>query len=163
MAAKAPFKPNAAQRIRAEALIEDAMSRLPPLAGAPGDHVAYVLRSVSMPDLMYCGYTCDLRRRLRQHNRLRAGGGQYTGTPGSWPWALAALIYGCGDKSAGLGVERWTKADGWPAHMRSTIPAADAVRRRMYLVEEAARRAPPDARLVWLDADMRARAAPGDA
>ena len=46
--------------------------------------VVYVLRSVTNSNLMYCGMTNNLRRRLRQHNGLIKGGGKYTSANRPW-------------------------------------------------------------------------------
>jgi structure-specific endonuclease subunit SLX1 len=70
-------------------------------------YVVYVLRSESEPNLMYCGCTNNIRRRLRQHNGCIKGGGKYTSM--ARPWKLAALIPNLKDKSQALRVEYWSE------------------------------------------------------
>lgn len=72
------------------------------------DYVVYVLRSQADPNLVYCGMTNNIRRRLRQHNGHIKGGGEYTSS--NRPWHLAVLIRIDGDntvdaKSLALQVE----------------------------------------------------------
>lgn len=55
----------------------------------------------------YCGITCDLARRLAQHNGLLPGGARYT--RGRRPVRLTGSL-ACADKSAALRLERAVKA-----------------------------------------------------
>lgn len=93
--------------------------------------VVYVLRSETNPNLMYCGMTNNLRRRLRQHNGCIKGGGKYTSA--NRPWKLAALIPNLKDRSEALKVEHWTKAKNYKS--QEGIPTDCPVKRRIYLLE----------------------------
>lgn len=95
--------------------------------------VVYILRSVSDPNLMYCGSTNNIRRRLRQHNRLISGGAKYTAANG--PWRLAALITDIDSRSQSLKVEYWTKAKNYPN--KRGIPRDCPVKRRVYLIKKS--------------------------
>ena len=108
----------------------------------PMDYVVYVLRSQTDPNLMYCGMTNNIRRRLRQHNGHIKGGGEYTSS--NRPWHLAALIPIGNDspasKTKALQVEYWTKAKNYPAEMQNQIPNDCPVKRRVWLIRESMRR-----------------------
>ena len=97
--------------------------------------VVYVLRSQEDPDLMYCGSTNNIRRRLRQHNRVIGGGGKYTSNSNAWPWKLAALITNLKDKSEALKVEYWTKAKNYKS--KAGIPMDCPVKKRVYLIRQS--------------------------
>ena len=56
---------------------------------------------------LYCGITCDLERRVAQHNGLLPGGARYT--RGRRPVRLAASL-ACADKPTALRLERAVKA-----------------------------------------------------
>ncbi|MBD5418248.1 MAG: GIY-YIG nuclease family protein [Desulfovibrio sp.] len=56
---------------------------------------------------LYCGITCDLERRVAQHNGLLAGGARYT--RGRRPVRLTASLV-CADKPTALRLERAVKA-----------------------------------------------------
>mmetsp|Transcript_17257 Transcript_17257/g.25003 ORF Transcript_17257/g.25003 Transcript_17257/m.25003 type:complete len:239 (-) Transcript_17257:475-1191(-) len=54
-------------------------------------HYCYFLRS---KNLTYNGYTVDLKRRLRQHNREISGGAKYTGRKNVvCPWSYMAIFH----------------------------------------------------------------------
>lgn len=55
----------------------------------------------------YCGITCDLERRIAQHNGLLPGGARYT--RGRRPVRLSSSI-DCPDKRTALRLERVVKA-----------------------------------------------------
>jgi predicted GIY-YIG superfamily endonuclease len=57
-------------------------SLLPP----PGTPCCYRIRSDA--GLHYKGATCDLVRRMKQHNRLRSGGARYTRRGRGWTQAV---------------------------------------------------------------------------
>jgi putative endonuclease len=92
--------------------------------------VVYILRSTVNSDLMYCGMTNDIRRRLRQHNGIIKGGGKYTST--NRPWKLSLLIP-VNSKPQALSVEYWTKAKNYKSQV--DIPTDCPVKRRVYLVK----------------------------
>lgn len=96
--------------------------------------VVYVLRSETQPDLMYVGSTNNIRRRLRQHNKIIKGGGKYTNNRNAWLWRLAALITGIENQSEALKVEYWTKAKNYKN--QSKIPTHCPVKRRLYLIQK---------------------------
>lgn len=139
----------------ASAIVEHATPRT--------DWCCYVLRSVSQPNLMYCGSTNNLRRRLRQHAGLIRGGGKYTAM--ARPWRLAALVADLPDRAAALAFEAHTKVKNWAAHERARFDRTDPLLRRVQVVLAAAERhgvAPT--RIAWLDADLaRCHAAMGAA
>ena len=56
---------------------------------------------------LYCGITCDLARRVAQHNGLLPGGARYT--RGRRPVRLAASL-ACVDRPTALRLERAVKA-----------------------------------------------------
>lgn len=56
---------------------------------------------------LYCGITCDLVRRVAQHNGLLPGGARYT--RGRRPVRLTASL-ACADKGTALRLERAVKA-----------------------------------------------------
>lgn len=56
---------------------------------------------------LYCGITCDLERRVAQHNGLVPGGARYT--RGRRPVRLTASL-ACEDKPTALRLERAVKA-----------------------------------------------------
>ena len=56
---------------------------------------------------LYCGITCDLERRVAQHNGLVPGGARYT--RGRRPVRLTASL-ACPDKPTALRLERAVKA-----------------------------------------------------
>lgn len=139
---------------------------------SPGlEYVVYVLRSQTNKNLMYCGMTSDIRRRLRQHNGHLAGGGKYTSA--NRPWHLAAIIPisvrgedTAQAKSRALKVEYWTKAKnyavegytqpgpaGYRRPARREIPTQDAVTRRVWLLQETTRRHGLQEPL-WFDPDL---------
>ena len=106
--------------------------------------IVYVLRSESDENLMYCGYTNNVQRRLRQHNGLIKGGGKYTST--NRPWNLACVIP-TETKSEALKVEYWLKAKNYPNKSfqdnncdvitKSDIPSNDPVKRRVFLIKKS--------------------------
>lgn len=122
--------------------------------------VAYTLRSTYNPNIMYCGSTNNIKRRLRQHNRVITGGAQYT-TKLEWPkvnnnnfnnnnsnsnsisnefsvpWKLAALIVNIPNKSTALRTEWYTKAKNYKKEDISDIPTNDSVKRRIYLIKKS--------------------------
>ena len=55
----------------------------------PGPYVCYILTNASLTRT-YAGSTCDITRRLRQHNGELKGGAKYT-TSGR-PWAVWAVV-----------------------------------------------------------------------
>lgn len=120
------------------------------------DYVVYVLRSQVDPNLVYCGMTNNIKRRLRQHNGHIKGGGQYTST--NRPWQLAALVPIDGGntpaaKSLALQVEYWTKAKNYPAG--TEMPMNDPVEKRVWLLRETVRRHRCPL-LLWFDAQFSA-------
>lgn len=72
------------------------------LAGAPW----YVYLLECRDGTLYCGITCDLERRVAQHNGLLPGGARYT--RGRRPVRLAASL-ACADKPTALRLERAVK------------------------------------------------------
>lgn len=66
----------------------------------------YILRSLGHPDQTYVGLTCDLRRRLRQHN---AGESEYTRQ--FKPWTVETYI-AFSDKEKARKFERYLKGGG---------------------------------------------------
>lgn len=119
------------------------------------DYVVYILRSQTNPNLVYCGMTNNIKRRLRQHNGHIKGGGQYTSE--NRPWHLAVLIPINGgntadSKSLALQVEYWTKAKNYPQERQIVagtnyicpsvreIPTSDPVEKRVWLLRETIRR-----------------------
>ena len=56
---------------------------------------------------LYCGITCDLERRVAQHNGMLPGGARYT--RGRRPVRLAARL-ACPDRATALRLERAVKA-----------------------------------------------------
>lgn len=64
------------------------------------EHVCYIIGSKK---LTYCGYSNDMRRRLRQHNGLIKGGAKYTSRAG--PWRILALVRGFRSQKEGLQFE----------------------------------------------------------
>lgn len=130
------------------------------------DYVVYVLRSQADPNLVYCGMTNNIKRRLRQHNGHIKGGGQYTSA--NRPWHLAALIPIDGGntldaKSIALQVEYWTKAKNYPSQRQnmldyvcpasSEIPTIDPMERRVWLIRETIRRHRCPT-IIWFDAEF---------
>jgi putative endonuclease len=89
----------------------------------------YILRSQTNPNLMYCGMTNNIYKRLRQHNGLIKGGGKYTSA--NRPWHLSAIIPADSHSDA-LKIEYWTKAKNYPAG--TAIPRNDPVTRRKWLI-----------------------------
>lgn len=77
----------------------------------PAGHASAVIWHVYLLECrdgtLYCGITCDLERRVAQHNGLLAGGARYT--RGRRPVRLAASRP-CADKGAALRLERAVKA-----------------------------------------------------
>src|SRR5438105_13090669 len=51
-------------------------------------------RKTEHSKLTYVGKTCDLTRRLEQHNCLRKDGKKWTGTRKGIPWQMVAYISG---------------------------------------------------------------------
>lgn len=94
--------------------------------------VVYVLRSFADKDLMYVGCTNNIKRRLRQHNGMIKGGGEYTSE--NRPWRLALLVP-VNNREDALNVEYWAKAKNWKD--KSTIPNDNPINRRWYLIKES--------------------------
>lgn len=138
------------------------------------DYVMYVLRSQTKSNMIYCGMTNNIQRRLRQHNGYIKGGGKYTSA--NRPWHLAVLIPIDGGntapaKSLALKVEYWTKAKNYPVSggagfgagfeatdyvrpARREIPRNGAVERRIWLLRETIRRHQlPEP--MWFDDDFK--------
>jgi len=121
----------------------------------------YVLRSENNKNLMYCGYTNNVKRRLRQHNGLIKGGGKYTSA--NRPWNLACVIP-TNTKSEALKVEYWLKAKNYPcksfldtstdAITRSDIPCHDPVVKRVFLIRNSMLRHNLT-NILFLDDDLR--------
>jgi predicted GIY-YIG superfamily endonuclease len=142
-------------------------------------YVVYVLRSQKNQNLVYCGMTNNIKRRLRQHNGHIKGGGKYTSA--NRPWHLAALIpINLNNseiaKSFALRVEYWTKAKNYPIGSsgaslsggagpttnesgyvcppKKAIPTGDPIERRVWLLKETTKRHNlPEPR--WFDEEFR--------
>ncbi len=63
----------------------------------------YLLRSETKRNRTYVGSTCDLHRRLRQHNGKRTGGARYTRA--FRPWRHARVVKGFPDRTRALQFE----------------------------------------------------------
>ena len=74
-----------------------------PLAGT----LWYVYLLECRDGTLYCGVTCDLERRVAQHNGILPGGARYT--RGRRPVRLTASI-SCPDMATALRLERRVKA-----------------------------------------------------
>ena len=127
-------------------------------------YVVYVLRSQKNQNLVYCGMTNNIKRRLRQHNGYIKGGGKYTSA--NRPWHLSALIPINAEndqaaKSMALKVEYWTKAKNYPLQgsglrigvagggegvatyvrpPKKDIPRKHPIERRVWLLKETTKR-----------------------
>ena len=73
------------------------------LAGTPW----YVYLLECRDGTLYCGVTCNLERRVAQHNGILPGGARYT--RGRRPVRLTASL-SCPDKATALRLERTVKA-----------------------------------------------------
>lgn len=76
-------------------------------AAALGGTLWYVYLLECRDGTLYCGVTCNLERRVAQHNGLVPGGARYT--RGRRPVRLTASL-SCPDKSTALRLERAVKA-----------------------------------------------------
>lgn len=74
---------------------------------SPAGPLWYVYLLECRDGTLYCGITCDLERRVAQHNGLVPGGARYT--RGRRPVRLTASL-SCPDKSTALRLERAVKA-----------------------------------------------------
>ncbi len=63
----------------------------------------YLLCSEKKHNRTYVGSTCDVHRRLRQHNGLRSGGARYTRA--YRPWRHALVVKGFPDRTRALQFE----------------------------------------------------------
>jgi putative endonuclease len=95
------------------------------------EHVVYILRSEADRNLMYIGMTNNMERRLKQHNGIISGGGEYTSE--NRPWKIVVLIP-VASKSDALKIEYSLKAKNYIN--KSKIPE-DVIQRRIYLIIES--------------------------
>ena len=72
-------------------------------ADRSGDRFACYLLASSTGKSRYVGMTCDLPRRIRQHNREIKGGAKATARGG--PWRIAAVLAGFADMHEALTAE----------------------------------------------------------
>lgn len=78
-------------------------------AHSQGDHVCYLLQSRSKPSCSYIGYTNNLNRRIRQHNKEIKRGAKATSSKG--PWNVVAWIDGFATRVQALQFEwAWKNA-----------------------------------------------------
>lgn len=119
-----------------ESLVLKRIDRLP--EKALEKNVVYILRSLSDPNLFYCGYTNNIRRRIRQHNGFISGGGEYT--KNNRPWILASIIYGKSrelTKEKALRVEYYTKAKNHAAKLQKELSVFGPVEKRLFLIRKS--------------------------
>lgn len=76
-------------------------------AASPAGTLWYVYLLECRDGTLYCGVTCNLERRVAQHNGLLPGGARYTS--GRRPVRLTASL-SCPDKATALRLERTVKA-----------------------------------------------------
>ena len=136
-----------------EASILRRVKRLP--NQALDNNVVYILRSVSDPDLFYCGYTNNIKRRIRQHNGFISGGGEYTSE--NRPWVLACLIYGeiPLTKAEALKIEYYTKAKNYSDSVKDEIPMDDPVEKRVWLIKSAIEIIDLECNIIVFDSHMK--------
>ena len=70
-------------------------------------HCCYILENAHIDDLnkTYNGYTNNVKRRIRQHNRVIKGGAKYTGKYGNNSWKYIAIVSGFPDRIEALRCE----------------------------------------------------------
>lgn len=95
------------------------------------EHVVYILRSESDKNLMYIGMTKNIEVRLKQHNGIISGGGEYTSK--NRPWKISLLI-SVHSKSEALKIEYSLKAKNYPNEKE--IPE-DVIERRIFLLNKS--------------------------
>lgn len=76
-------------------------------SASPAGALWYVYLLECRDGTFYCGITCDLERRVAQHNGLVPGGARYT--RGRRPVRLTASLP-CADRATALRLERVLKA-----------------------------------------------------
>jgi predicted GIY-YIG superfamily endonuclease len=142
------------EKKEAELLVSGIMDSLPVGVGDVGDHGVYILRSMRPEKHTYCGYTKNLRNRLRQHNRIISKGAGYT-TSKRCKWTLMAFVSGL-DKSEAMSLEFWSKAKALKRCAKDKfkeMPSTkNTLKRRGWLFREALKRKEVDLeRVVFLD------------
>jgi len=112
----------------------------------------YILRSETDPTKMYCGYTNNIQRRIRQHNGEIKGGGKYTSA--NRPWKIAAIIHTT-SKSESLKVEYCTKAKNYKS--QKGMPTECPVRRRVWLMKSSmSMHNIPEDKVTFFDEELKA-------
>lgn len=98
--------------------------------------VVYILRSVPRPMRTYAGVTNNVLKRIRQHNGEISGGACATKT--TRPWELYAIVHDFGaDKRRAMRFEWFTKVKHYESSLRKSVPGANGVCRRRFLVRRA--------------------------
>jgi|SRR6056297_1804234 len=130
------------------------------------EHYVYMLRSSINPNRTYIGYTVDLKRRLRQHNREIKGGAKYTSVAG--PYEMVCYVSGFKDYRSALQFEwRCHHPSGNPRRRKSRFDKFKGVERRCKILQyvlglDKWTRSAEDCKRVplvvnWLDSELKIR------